>query len=146
MSFVPTLRRVDIEGNPTTSDDYLQEVSAGTFIAFRELLLQGEDRDITLQEYKCYVVLMSAHEGGRPHLHHMLWKAVYKGTDLVPLDSTDWYAPIGKLLKYITAEQFFAAVTYFKDVTPNDWINKAFDAIQRVAPFSPEAENSLKNE
>ena len=143
MPLVPQLRKVDLKGNPTTEPDFFLEVSAGTFIKFRNLLLSGPDKQMTIFEYQCYVVLLSSHEAGRPLLHNMLWFSVYKGTELNP---PVWGMPIGPLLEYITAEQFFKAVTYFMENTPKAWIIEAFEAINSVAPVSPEAEASLKNE
>jgi hypothetical protein len=128
MSLLPTLKKVDLEGNPTEAEDHLLEISAGAYIAFRDLLLRGEDKNLTIFEYKCYMVLLSAHEGGVPVLYTLLHGDI---PELTVHDS------VTSILKQTTTNQFFDAVNSFRELVSQGWVESAYVAVEKMAPLLP---------
>lgn len=140
MSFIPTLRKVNMNGEPTEDRDHFLETSAGTFISFRELLLKGEDKNITVFEYKCYMVLLSAHVDGKPILRHFLQETNEAQDD--PFDGVG----VMKILRSVTPEHFFRAVDKFREETPQSWIEDAYEVVNRMAPLVTEDPSTVKND
>ena len=140
MSFIPTLRKVDINGEPTEDKDYFLETSAGTFISFRELLLKGEDKNLTVFEYQCYMVLLSAHVDSKPILNHYLEETK---------EASEYsFEDVGvmKILKSVTPDHFFRAVDKFREETPQIWIEDAYSVVNRMAPLVTEDPSATKTD
>jgi len=174
---IPKLSRISLDGTPWKNNpDFVEELSAGTFISFRSHLMHCSDeknefREMTVYDYQCVIVMLSYWENHRPLLARLMDEyipvvEIRKAPLTTTVESTSVDINSGEatpdplqltyfssskntaeLLRKVTPDQFIDLIWHFVDSVSKDWIEKTFSIIFKAFdPITPDVEIALKNE
>lgn len=126
-----SLKKLNLKGEEVQpGEEHLQAMDVATFVAWRDLFLRGEDKQISIVEYKCHVLLLALRDGtGTPLL--------YKFTDEEYPDD----APLDEVLDGINPKDYFKAwKRYFRTQT-RERIEELYNIYRfQIQDISPEVE------
>lgn len=151
---IPTRNLYSLKGVVLTSppsEDHLQSLTAGEYIEFTSKIADKEyaERELTIPQWKAYVVMLHYIEDGKPVLVNEVKKLSDKEDNLfyetaVPL-------PVGQdlyhTLRGINGEVFFQAQENFRCRVPWEWLADTYDVVNSlITPVSEETKQALKND